>query len=139
MDNGLIIATITRRFLQARRRGLFDLAELTSLLHPDAVYREEIDGESWEVRGRQTIAELLHDLWASRGATERMAIVRHRVTGADTAVGHWRRQRGDGSVLHGRDSYTLVDGLIIRVEVEEFDDADVPTPTVGRSSQLTAR
>ncbi len=139
MDNTLVIASITRRFLQARRRGLFDLRELTRLLHPDAVYREEIDGEIWEVEGAQTIAEVLHDLWASRSSHDRMSIVRHRVTGADTAVGHWRRQRQDGTTVHGRDAYTMRDGLIWRIEVEEYDQAEVPNAVAGRAASLGAR
>ena len=127
MSETLEVGAVVRRFLQARRRGPFELRELTRLLHTDATYVEVIDGERLTVSGGNGIAELLQAVWARRGDDETMSIVRSGVTSDTTAVGHWRRVTADGTVVHGRDRYTVADGLIVEIEVEEFASAAVPT------------
>lgn len=117
---------MSRRFLQARRRGPFLLSEITRLLHRDATYVETVRGEPWTIIGANAIAEILQDLWRRRGDEESMQIVRLGVTGDTTSVGHWRRVTATGEVVFGRDLYTVRDGLITRVEVEEFERATPP-------------
>lgn len=125
--NDSMIGPLTRRFLQARRRGLFADDELTRLLHRDAEYTEVIGGQRLTVVGADTIGQILVDRWSDRGDDGQMSIIRRVDVDDRTAMGHWCRQDGDG-LVHGRDTYTVDGGLITHIEVEEFDAATIPAP-----------
>lgn len=124
------IGPLTRRFLQARRRGLFAEDELTRLLNPDSEYTEIIDGQRLTVIGADAIGKILQDRWHDRGDDRQMSIIRRVDVDSRTAVGHWCRHEGD-RLVHGRDTYSVEHGRITHIEVEEFDEASVPAP-LGR-------
>lgn len=129
---------MTRRFLQNRRRAPLHDAEISRLLTDDVEYVESMGEDSWAVVGPAAVLTILRRYWAGLAAGAQMSVIRHLVLSDGTAVGHWRREVG-GEVVNGRDTYTLRDGLICRIAVEEFPDAHVPGPlTLVRTGDQTS-
>ncbi|HUG86096.1 MAG TPA: nuclear transport factor 2 family protein [Euzebya sp.] len=125
MDGSSDVRAVTRRFLQNRRRDPFSDAEITQLLTDDAEYIEVIGDDRWTVVGPQAIVTLMRRFWSGLAAGAEMSVIRHTILEDGTAVGHWRREQ-NGEVVNGRDTYTLRDGRICRIVVEEFSDVRIP-------------
>lgn len=125
-DTTATTRAITRRFLQTRRRAPLHDAEVTGLLTPDVEYAEVLGEDVLTVVGSAAVLTLMRRYWAGIAPGARMSVIRHTVMADGTAVGHWRREVA-GQVVNGRDTYTLRDGRISRVVVEEFPGVDVPS------------
>lgn len=139
MDGSSEVRAVTRRFLQNRRRAPFHDHELTRLLTPDAEYVEVVGDERWTVVGPEAIAALMRRYWSGLAAGARMSVIRHTILQDGTAIGHWRREQ-DGETVNGRDTYTMRDGRICRIVVEEFPGLRMPEPvSVNRVPEVRRR
>lgn len=128
---------ITRRFLQNRRRAPLDDREITWLVTEDVEYVEVVGMDAWTVVGPAAVLTLMRRYWSGLAMGTEMSVIRHLVLQDGTAVGHWRREV-NGAVVNGRDTYTLREGRICRIVVEEFPGVTVPGPlTLARSGGAT--
>ena len=111
--------SVSRRYLQAKRRGVHALSELEALIADDCTYVERTGERPVVARGRDEIRSLLSARWAELESENQVAIVKHVVTGPNTIEGHWRRPDHAGSgVVQGRDVMTIHDGKIVRIRVD---------------------
>ena len=118
---------VARLFLQLRRREPQSDHEITRLVHPHVTYVEVIDGERFPLSGAANVAALMRRFWSDMSHRSRMSVIRHHQREDGRVVGHWQRTEVDRTVV-GRDTYTIVDGLIIDILVEEFVGIDAPAP-----------
>ncbi len=121
--------SVARRFLQVRRREPLQDREITALLHPEVRYVEVVDGQQWTLTGADTVVGLLRRFWSGMAMDARMSVIRQWAVDEQTVMGHWRREGGSG-IVNGRDTYTVVDGVITEILVEEFPAVTMPDPRV---------
>lgn len=120
MNGGGETDGVSRRFLQAKRRGPLGRAELLRLMSQDCVYVEPTDDGPLVARGRDAIADVMEARWEALDEASQIAIVTHVATGPNTIEGRWTRPSPTGAgVVRGRDVMTVHEGRIVRILVRD--------------------
>ena len=112
-DNGQIVD----RYFAAMRRGAAAEEEMMALFSDDAVYVEPFTGESSPWVGKEAVRTALRQGWEQPLPDLELVVTRVDIR-SDGASSEWVcRSPGLPGPVAGRDEYTIVDGLITRLEV----------------------
>lgn len=112
---------VVERYFAAMRRGAEGEAEMMALFADDAVYVEPFSGATRVSEGRDAILETLRAGWAFP-LPDLVLTVDEIVVEPGAASSSWTCESSAlDAPVRGRDRYTVVDGRIVRLEVEILD------------------